>query len=195
MQRAYLIQTRQKADEPTQRRAVCREHIVVLRETGPSETFPVGATFATRYYGGQDAERKASEDAAAGLNRHHQVDHVRAFTSTDGLRRAWVQAPAEDRREIRVATVVAGDENGVWMKPFSEAERQVLRTELNLDPSDSCTDLAVFRRRKGTGIEAVARICEDVVVDFTPLAVDVSAEAQALLEARFAPAPQAEMAM
>jgi hypothetical protein len=81
------------------------------------------------------------------------------------------------------------------MKPFSEAERQVLRTELNLDPSDSCTDLAVFRRRKGTGIEAVARICEDVVVDFTPLAVDVSAEAQALLEARFAPAPQAEMAM
>ncbi|WP_244639346.1 hypothetical protein [Bosea sp. ANAM02] len=195
MQRAFLIQTRQKADEPGQRRAVCREHIVILREAGPSETFPVGATFATRYYGGLEAEQKASEDATAGLNRHHQVDHVRAFTSTDGLRRAWVQAPAEDRREIRVATVVAGDANAAWMKPFSEAERQVLRTELNLDPSDPCTDLAVFRRRKGTGIEAVARICGDAVVEFNPIAVDIGAEAQALLDARFSPAPQAAMAM
>lgn len=195
MQRAFLIQTRKKTDEPTQHRAVCREHIVVLRENGPSETFPVGTTFATRFYGGKEAEMKASEDAAAGLNRHHQADHVRAFTSTDGLRRAWVQAPAEDRREIRVATVVAGDESAAWMKPFSEAERQVLRTELNLDPSDPCTDLAVFRRRKGTGIEAVARICGDAVVEFNPIAVDLAAEAQALLEARFSPAPQAEMAM
>ncbi|MBN8839324.1 MAG: hypothetical protein J0I25_03900 [Sphingomonadales bacterium] len=195
MQRAFLIQTRQKADEPTQRRAVCREHIVVLRESGPSETFPVGVTFATRYYGGLEAERKASEDAVAGLNCHHQVDHVRAFTSADGLRRAWVQAPIEDRSEIRVAMVLAGDENAAWMKPFSEAERQAVRAELNLDPSDSCADLAVFRRRKGNGIEAVARIFGDTVVEFNHIAVDAGAEAQALLDACFSPAPQTAMAM
>lgn len=188
MDRMFVIKSYGRQDNPRLKSAIARERVFVLDEGFIDGTYPVGPSYGTKNYSGQDAAAAAAEAAIEALLVKHQPDgeRTRGFLSDEGMLRSWSQTPREQRDAVRAVEVKAAGEGFIWAKAATEAERVVQRRELSLDAADPC-DFLVMLREKGKSIEAIAKIDGDEIVSVNGVGRDVDPVAVSALEAKLQP--------
>ena len=188
MDRMFVIKSYSRQDDPRQKSAVARERIVLLDDGIIDGTYPVGPSYGTKAYRGQDAATTAAEAAIEALRRKHEPagERTRGFLATEGMMRAWSQTPREDRNAIRAVEVEASGAGFIWGRAATEAERVAQRAELALAADDPC-DFIVLRRENGKAIEAIAKVSNDEVVSVSGIGAEPDPSFVAALEAKFQP--------